>query len=195
MRALGAPRAHVLHARAPSRRVALPPSRRPGRPRTTPRTAPHLSHSLSFPPPLAPSPSLPERTRGRHRALPRPPATPRLTDALRGSTLTPSSSSPSHAPRGPLQRRHQLRLLPRTPATTVATPSSPEPPLSCRPIHAMHCEPLNHFPLLPCANSSSSSHFRRDRDLTGAGLVAIVVLVCLRPNRARHCTQCTPRST
>ena len=29
VRALGAPRAHVLHARAPSRRVALPPSPRP----------------------------------------------------------------------------------------------------------------------------------------------------------------------
>ena len=56
MRALGAPRAHALHARAPSRSIALPPSSRPdpgpclpAEPRTTLAHSPEPSK-----PPLAP---------------------------------------------------------------------------------------------------------------------------------------------
>ena len=169
---------------SPASSTAWMPLALPRRPPGTPSHSPSL---LSPPPFLLRAAA--ERSRRRRRASPWPQPLPHLADALRGSASTPSSSSPSHAPREPLQHRHQLRLLPRTPAIVVATPSSPEPPPSCRPIHAMHCEPLNRFPLLLCANSSSSSHFRRDRDLAGAGHVAVVVLAGLRPNQACHHAQ------
>ena len=140
VRALGAPRAHVLHARAPSRRVALPPSPRPAPGPCSPaEPRPALAHSPDpSKSPLAPyiaavrafggTPvSAASSCHGRRRpSHPRSPAAP------------VNSSSLSWSPSARARRRHvalrlqsdgRRRSYPRPPRDQPRTPKKggPEP--------------------------------------------------------------------
>ena len=95
--------------------------RRPGRVYEC-HTLPHVP--LSFSPlsscPSSPSGSLPipERSRRRRQAPPRPPPLPRLSDRPRSPASLPSSSPPCHAALDAPKHHHRGRLLPR--ATEIA---------------------------------------------------------------------------
>ena len=108
MRALGVPRAHVLHARAPSRRVPLPPPRaRSGHP---PRTASTPNPSLAAEPPWPPPGALQRRRQVGH-------------GSKRAAAAAPAMDGAAHVRQLP---SGAVRAYPRTrPLAPVATTYPP----------------------------------------------------------------------
>ena len=103
--------------------VEAPATKRRKRPRTRPRAPP---------PEKRKKPEEAEHSRRRRRAPPWPPATPRLTDAPRGSATSFSTSSMSHEAPDALQHRHRRRPLRSAIETAGDLSSPPAPPRSRR---------------------------------------------------------------
>ena len=81
-----------------------------------------------------------------------------------------------------LHRRHLHHLRRRPLEIPLAAPLAPVLPRARQGHLCTRRELLYRSPLLTCPLTHRSPRFRGVRDLTGAGLVAVVVLVRLRPN-------------
>ena len=141
----------------------------------TPRSRPEPSSPPSLPlDPVPSSASLPRtppsgtRRHRRRREPPRPPFSPRLSDAPPSSAVTFPSLPRSHKTPDALEHRHRRHLLP-----LHRRPSSLDSPATERPRPRPRArwtrgEPLNRSPLLPMPLGRSSHCFRRTRELAAA---------------------------
>ena len=143
-------------ARARPRRPAPPylaASSSPGTSPAAPRHPLDPSHSLPcfFPSSSALCRATPERTRCRRSLPPRPPATPRLTDAPRNSATSSSTSSTSHEAPDVPQHRPPCLLQPRDRRPSSSNSSAPDRPRPRRASPRHRREPLTLSPNSACS--------------------------------------------